>query len=143
MFSCKIISEKSEFLVIIQFRYLYLLSIKQNNVTSLRRRYLTLLWSCHIVAVETLDDIAKKTSLQRLIMTSLYERLQRRRFFNIVRRFHCNYMAASERCWIATSQQHFNDVFVSTGKEWSRYKSSIKICQLNFLIFKQQLINVK
>ena len=101
-------------MVIIQFRYLYLLSIRQNKViTSLRRRYLTSFWSCHIVAVKSSDEVAKTMSLQRLIMTSLHEMLQRRRFCNVVQRFHRNYMAASEQRWIVTSQQHCNDVFVS------------------------------
>ena len=54
-------------------------------------------------------------SLQRLIMTSLYETLQRRSFCNIVRHFHRNYMATSERRWIVTSQQRCNDDFASTG----------------------------
>ena len=61
------------------------------------------------------DDVAKTTSLQRLIMTSFYEMLQQRRFCNVVRRFHRNYMTQPERRWIATSQQRCNDVFVSTG----------------------------
>ena len=91
-----------------------MLSIRQNVTTSLRRRYPTSLWSCHIVAKETSADAAKTTSLQRLIMTSLYEMLKRWRFCNVTRRFHHNYMATSERRWIATSQQR-NDVFVSTG----------------------------
>ena len=81
---------------------------------AIRRRYPTLLWSCHIVGVETSDDIANTTSLQRLIMTSLYETLKRRRFCNVGPLFHHNYMATSERRWIATSQQRCNDVFVST-----------------------------
>ena len=102
-------------MVIIQFRYLYLLSLRQNVTTSLRRRYPTSLWSCHIVAMETSDDVAKTTSLQCLIMTSLYETLKRRRFCNVARLFHRNYMATSEWCWIAMSQQSHNDVFVSTG----------------------------
>ena len=100
-------------MVIIQFRYLYLLSIRQNVTTSLPRRYPTSLWSCHIVAMETSGDVA--TLLQRLIMTSLYETWKWRRFCNVAQRFHRNYMATSERRWIATSQQRCNDVFVSTG----------------------------
>ena len=48
-------------------------------------------------------------------MTSLNKTLQRRRFCNVVRRFHRNYMATSERRWIATLQQRCNDVIVSTG----------------------------
>ena len=53
-------------MVIIQFRYLYLLSIRQNNfTTSLRRRYPASLWSCHIVAKETSDDVSIATILRR------------------------------------------------------------------------------
>ena len=75
-----------------------LVSIKQNNfTTSFRRRYLTSLWSCHKVAMETSDDVAKTTSLQRLFMTSPNERLQRRRFCNVIRLSHRNYIATSER----------------------------------------------
>ena len=85
-----------------------------------RRRYPTSLWRRHIVAMETSDDVAKTTSLQRLIITSLHETLQRRRFCNVIRRFHRNYMATSEWRWIATSQQRCNDVFVSAGYLLSR-----------------------
>ena len=67
-----------------QFRYLYLVSIKQNKVT-------------------------------KSLLTSLNEKLLRRCFCNVVRHFHHNYMATSERRWIATSQQGCNDVIVSTG----------------------------
>ena len=76
--------------------------------------------------METSDDVAKTTWLQRLIMTSLYETLKRRRFCNVVRRFHRNYMVTSERRWIATSQQRCNEVFVSTGL--SNQLSSIVHC---------------
>ena len=65
--------------------------------------------------METLDGLAKTTSLQRLIMGSVNETLQRRRFSNVVRRFHRNYMAMSERRWIAISQQRYNNVIVSAG----------------------------
>ena len=99
-----------------QIRYLHVLSVRQNKVTtSLRRRYLTLLWSCHIVAMETSDDVAKTTLMQHLIMTSLNETLQRRRFWKVVRRFHRNHMTTSEWRWIATSQQLCNDIILSTG----------------------------
>ena len=47
--------------------------------------------------METSDDVAKTTSLQRLIMPSLNETLQWRRFCNVVRHFHRNSMATSER----------------------------------------------
>ena len=40
--------------------------------------------------------------------------LQRRRFCNVVRRFHRNSMATLEQRWIATYQQRCNNVFVST-----------------------------
>ena len=50
-------------------------------------------------------------------MTSLYETLQRCRFCNVARHFHRNYIATSERRWIATSQQRCNDVFLSTGQQ--------------------------
>ena len=53
-------------------------------------------------------------SLQCLIMTSLNETLQQRHFYDVVRRFRCNYMATSERRWIVTLQQR-NDVIVFTG----------------------------
>ena len=49
-------------------------------------------------------------------MTSLNKTLQRRRFCNVVRSFHRNYMATSERRWTVTSQQRCNDVIVSTGE---------------------------
>ena len=95
-----------------------LLSIRQNNfTTSLRRRFPTSLWSCHIVAMKTSNDVAKTTSLRRLIMTSPNETLQQHRFCNVVRRFHRNYIATSERRWVATSQQRCNDVTVSAGKQ--------------------------
>ena len=114
--SYKVILKQSKFLVIIQFRYLYLLSIRQYKVTkSWRRRYPTSLWSCHIVAIETSDDVTKTTSLQRLIMTSLNVTLQRRRFCNVVWHFHRRYMSTSGRRWIVTSQRRCNDVIVPTG----------------------------
>ena len=69
--------------------------------------------------METSDDVAKKTSLQRLNMTSLNKMLQQRRFCDVLRRFHRNYMATSEPRWIATSQQRGNGVIVSTGKKHS------------------------
>ena len=91
--------------------YIYLLSIRKNNfTTSLRRRYLTSLWSCHIVDMEASDDVAKTTSLQCLLMTSLNKTLQRRRFCNVVQHFHGNYIATSEGRWTVTSQQRCNDV---------------------------------
>ena len=66
--------------------------------------------------METSDDVVKTTSLQRLIMTSLNETLQRRHFCNVIRRFHRNYMATSERRRIATSQQRCNNVIVPARK---------------------------
>ena len=65
--------------------------------------------------METSDNIAKTTSLQRLIMTSLNKTLQRRRFCNVIRRFHRSYMVTSEWRRIVTSQQRCNDVIESTG----------------------------
>ena len=116
LFTEKTLLVVKQFLVIIQFRYLYMLSIRQNNfTTSLRRRYPTSPWSCHIVAMEMSDDIAKTTSLQHLIMTSQNETLQRCRFGNVVWRFHRHYMATSEQRWIAMSQQRCNYVIASTG----------------------------
>ena len=101
-------------MVIIQFRYLYLLAIRPNNVTtSLRRHYPTSLWSCHIVAVETSDDVAKTTPLQRLIMTPLYETLQQRRLRRPT--FPSELYGDVRARWKATSQQRCNDVQVSTG----------------------------
>ena len=44
--------------------------------------------------------------MQHLIMASLNETLQRRRFWNVVRRFHRNYMATSERRQIAMYLLH-------------------------------------
>ena len=79
--------EESEFLVIIQFRYLYRLSIRHNKVrTSLRRRYPTSLWSFHLVVMETLDDVAFATLSDVSIAT----------------------MVTSERRLISTSQQPCN-----------------------------------
>ena len=66
--------------------------------------------------METSDNVTKSMSLQRLIMKSLNETLLRRRFCNVVRRFHGKYMATSERRWIATPQQRCNNVIVSTGR---------------------------
>ena len=42
--------------------------------TLLRRCYPTSLWRCHIVAMETLDDVAKTTSLQCLILRDVIMR---------------------------------------------------------------------
>ena len=103
-----------------------MLSIRQNNfTTSLRRRYPTSLWSCHIVAVVTLDEVAKTTSLQRLIMTSPNETLQPRRFCNVFRHFHRNY--------IATSEQRRNNVVTTLlcllgSSSPKKYLSLIKKC---------------
>ena len=103
-------------MVIIKFRSLHLLFIRQNNfTTTLRCRCPTWLWRWHIVAMKTSDAVARTTSLQRLILTSLTDTLQRCRFCNVVRRFHHSYMAASERRWIATSQQSCNDIIMSVG----------------------------
>ena len=59
-------------MVTIQFRYLYLLSIRQNVTISLRRCYPTSLWSCHIVAMESQMTLQKRrhcnVSLWRLFM---------------------------------------------------------------------------
>ena len=100
-------------------------SIGQNNAaTSLRRRYPTSLWSFYIVAMETSDGVGKTTSLQRLNMTSLNETLQ-----NVLRHFHQSNMAMSERRSTATSQQHFNDVIVSTGISSLHYQSTLfQVC---------------
>ena len=78
---------------------------RHNDVitTLLRRCYPTSLWRRHIVAMETSDDIVKTTSLQRLIKRRRNETLQRRRFCNIIWRFHCNYMATSEQRRMVTS----------------------------------------
>ena len=76
--------------------------------TFLRRRYTTSLWCRHIVAMETSDGVAKTMSFQRLIKRRHNETLQQRRFCNVIWRFYCNYMATSERRWIATSQQRCN-----------------------------------
>ena len=46
-------------MVKIQFCYLYLLYIRQNNVAK------TSLWRCHIVVMEMSEDNARTTSLQR------------------------------------------------------------------------------
>ena len=70
-------------MVIIQFRYLYLLSLIQNVTTSLRRRYPTSLWSCHIVAMETSDEVAKTTYDVSIWETSLW-RLYMRRWNDVV-----------------------------------------------------------
>ena len=48
----------------------------------------TLLWRRYLVVMETSSDVTKTTSLQRLIMTSLYEMLKRRHFCNDVECFH-------------------------------------------------------
>ena len=66
--------------------------------------------------MEMSDNVAKTTSLQHLIMMSLYKTMQPRRFCNAARRFQGNYMATSERRQIATLQQRCNDVIISTGK---------------------------
>lgn len=81
----------------------------------MQRLYRTSLWCRYIVAMETSDYVAKTASLQRLLVTSLYERLQRRRSFNVVRRSHRNYMAMSERRRLTISQGHCNNVSVSSG----------------------------
>ena len=79
--------------------------------------------------METSDGFAKTTSLQRLNMTSLNETLQQRRFCNVVRRFHRNNMAISERRWIATSQHRCNDVIVSTAISSLHYQSTLfQVC---------------
>ena len=75
--------------------------------------YSTSLWSCHIVAVETLEGVPKTTSMKGPIMTSLNETLQQCRFCKVVRRFHLNYMAMSKRRCIATSQR-CNDILICT-----------------------------
>ena len=120
----------------IQLRYLYLLSIRQNNfTTSLRRRYLTSFWSCHIVATETSDDVAKTTALQRLIMTSLNKTLQRHRFCNVVvvQRFHHNFIATSEWRLIAMCQQRCNGVILSTR---IISEAAARRCFINQLLWK-------
>ena len=48
----------------------------------------TSLWRRYMVAMEISVDVTKTTSLQRFIMTSLYETLQRRHLRNVVGRFH-------------------------------------------------------
>ena len=83
----------------------------------MQRLYRTSLWCRYIVAMETSDDVAKTASLQRLLMTSLYETLKRRRSFNVVGRFDRNYMAMSERRRLAISQRRCSNVGVSTGGE--------------------------
>ena len=82
--------------------------------------------------METPDDVAKTMPLQRLIITSFKETLQRRRFCNVVRRFHSNYMVTSERRWIATVQQRCNDVIVSTDKDKETYTFGLLIGNDNY-----------
>ena len=65
--------------------------------TLMRRRYPTSLWRRHIAAMEKSGDVAKTTSFQRLIKRRHNETLQQRRSCNVIWRFHCNYMATSER----------------------------------------------
>ena len=66
--------------------------------------------------METSDEAAKTASLQRLTMASPNETLQQCRFCNVIRRFHRNYMAMSERVWVEKSQQRCNDIFMSAGQ---------------------------
>ena len=56
--------------------------------------------------MEASDEAAKTMSLQRLVMTSPNETLQRRCFCNVVRHFHWNY--------IATSEQRLNNVVTTS-----------------------------
>ena len=85
--------------------------------TLLRRRYLTSLLRYHIVAMETSDDVAKTTSLQRLTRRRQNEMLQRRHSCNFVWPFHRSYMETLERRQIATPQRRCSNVPVSTGKQ--------------------------
>lgn len=79
--------------------------------------------------METSDNVAKTTLLQRLVET-----LQRCRFGNIVRRFHRNYKAMLKK--------HCNDVIVPTGMQLpillivgAALVFSIKILRWMFLEF--------
>ena len=78
---------------------------RHNDVvtTLLRLRYPTLLWRCHIVAMETSDDVAKTTSLRRFIVRRHNETLQWRRFCNVVWNFNRNDIATSDRRQRVTS----------------------------------------
>lgn len=84
--------------------------------------------------METSDNVTKTTLLQRLIITSLNETLQRCRFRNIFRRFHRNYKAMLEK--------HCNDVIIPTGMQLpillivgAALVFSIKILRWMFLEF--------
>ena len=90
-----------------QFRYLYLLSTRHNNLVamSLSDVALKLSYSC--------DGNVRRQG--RLIMTSLHETLQKRRFRDVVQRFRCNYMETLEWRQIALSQQCCNNIIVPTG----------------------------
>ena len=91
---------------------------RRNDVvtTLLRSRFPTSLWRRHIVAMETLEDVAKTTSLQRLTKRRHNETLQGRHFWNVVWRFHRNYTATSQRHWVVTSQRRCK-VVLSNGKQ--------------------------
>ena len=53
-------------------------------MTSLQRYCDVAIQRRHIVAIETLNDVAKTTSLQRLIKRSHNEMLQRRHFCSVI-----------------------------------------------------------
>ena len=77
--------------------------------------------------MEISNNVTKTTSLQRLIMTSLYEMLQRRHFVTTSNVYiACNHMATSERRPLAMSQRRCNDVGVSTRGETTETKMSTK-----------------
>ena len=78
-------------------------SLPVNTMTLLQRCCDITIQSCsETVAMETSDDVAKTMSLQRPIKRRRNETLQQRRFCNVIRHFHCNYMATSERRQMTT-----------------------------------------
>ena len=95
-----------------------LLPRRHNDIVTklLWRHYPTSLWRRHMVAMETSNNVAKTTSLQRLIKRRHNETLQLCLFCNVIWRFHCIFVAASERRWIATSQRRCK-VVLSNGKQ--------------------------
>lgn len=96
------------------FHCLYLLPSRHNDsvITSLQHCFDVNIWLWNVM--ETSDNVAKTTSLERFCMTSFNESLQQRCFCNVVRCFHHYYMATLEWRRIAISQRLCNDVVVST-----------------------------
>ena len=93
---------------------------RHNDVvtTLLHRRYPTSLWRHHIVAMETSDDVAKSTSLQRLFKRRDIETLQRHCFCNVIWQFHYNYMAtfstSLQYCYSIRLKKHFR-LYITTA----------------------------